>query len=204
MDETDNKQSPTGLIERIGETLTGISKLFGVLLAIAYVLGFVVVNAGGNFSSLDDIGLFSVRYVAAGFLLLLFLVVIVWLPGLALIKLRDRLQKRTERFAEQGHAGIWRFILWMDGVLEILFLTVLATMILASVAGLDVPFVLYFMAVGVYFLIDFTFNCTGLDFKLPRLYAIVVIVFQASSIGLFFKVAFIGQGQTVFIFVGVI
>ena len=204
VDEGDNKRSPKGLIDEIGEALAGISKLFGILLAIAYVVGFVVVNAGGNLSSLDDIGLFSGRYIAAGFLLILYLGVIAALPGRAFLNVRKQLEWRTKMFAERGHYGLWPFILWVDSILNVTFLMVLAVVILSSVSGFNVPYILVTFAMALYFLVDYTFDWTDLDLKTPRLYIAIRMVFAIAVVWVFFELVFVDEARRLFAFVAIL
>ena len=169
----------------LGWRLT-IPQAASAILAGTYLAGFLVLNSHLGKRGIFDFSLANSRYLIAGVLFIVFLVIWYLFAGRSIIFAKKWIDEDIESAIELGLGRSWHIIIQLSAILRVVFFTCISSAAFSvTISGSAKPreFLIYLLAL---FLIAYLSDFLNFDRRFPRAYLIFEPASRAVGILVFF------------------
>jgi len=157
-----------------------------VSLAIAYVIGFLVVNAHLAKFGISDIEFVSARYLLAAANFAFFLVCLYLFAGRAVFLGPKWLSEDLKHIPASGGSRKWPLIVFVHSLVALVFFCCFSAATFTTVALWQAETTLFYAVLGGTFIIVYTLDVTNLDIRFPRSTLLVQLCVKLAAICAFF------------------
>ena len=163
-----------------------IPQAASAILAGTYLAGFLVLNAHLGKRGIFDFSLANSRYLIAGVLFIVFLVIWYLFAGRAIIFAKKWIDEDIESATERGLGPIWHFVILVNAFIRVGFFTCIsAASFSLTLLGSAEPKV-FFIYLIVLFLVAYPWDFLNFDHRFPRANQVFELATRAVGILVFF------------------